>query len=554
MFSTSFDPFRWIPASSAQYETSSRAEISAVNVTLAALAIVVVSSFLKHRRGLKAVGYFPGLRVPFFPMGFPGVVLPTTWWNPGYLFLWNKRLTNYAHGTDTFSVVSFLIGEPCFYTANLDVLRQVAGGSHKTSFLKPEHHSIILLLWGMNLLAADGEVWRKHRRVVAPAFNNKLYRNVWTRTIQTYKQILVGEKWADQKESRIPSFQTITSKLTLLIIGQCGFGFQSTWFDPPKTADGRMSVHEALKVVGDSHVLAAFLPNWIMKLPFKRFQEALEAHDRLEQFMKDMVVQKKADAAQKGFENEKDDMFTMLVKANEDETSKFKLDDQELIGNIFIMLFAGHESTAHSLAAAIGLLSAHQDIQEEIYQQVLSVCGTDGEPTFEDYDKLDKVLAVFYEAVRLFPAAHVLIRSAWEDTVLHIPKCEGQEGRTDVAIPEGTTVIVDMVGIQYNPRYFPDPTSFRPSRWYGLSNDSDSFSAFSVGPRACVGRKFALLEAVAFLTSLLRDFSIHPILNMGESVEQWKERVLDAKLVVTLGVKDVPIRLVRRTSVGQKGN
>ncbi len=30
-------------------------------------------------------------------------------------------------------------------------------------------------MWGMNLFAADGDVWRKHRRVVGPAFNNKLY-------------------------------------------------------------------------------------------------------------------------------------------------------------------------------------------------------------------------------------------------------------------------------------------------------------------------------------------------------------------------------------------
>jgi len=54
--------------------------------------------------------------------------------------------TVYKHfGNDTISVVSFLAGPPSFYTANLDVARQVAGGALRTSFIKPENASTPLL-------------------------------------------------------------------------------------------------------------------------------------------------------------------------------------------------------------------------------------------------------------------------------------------------------------------------------------------------------------------------------------------------------------------------
>ncbi len=71
-------------------------------------------------------------------------------------------------------------------------------------------------------------------------------------------------------------------------------------------------------------------------------------------------------------------------------------------------------------------------------------------------------------------------------------------------------------------------------------------SILFVGPRQCIGRKFATTEAVGFLTMLLRDYRLEPVLGKGESKEQWRKRVLSAKLELTLGVEDVPVTFVRR--------
>lgn len=116
---------------------------------------------------------------------------------------------------------------------------------------------------------------------------------------------------------------------------------------------------------------------------------------------------------------------------------------------------------------------------------------------------------------------------------------------------------------EYNPRYFDRPEEYRPSRWHGLSNESEAFSAFSIGksaessryiaflkpgigPRACIGRKFATVESVCFLALILRDFKVEPLMNPGETKQQWKDRVLDGKVILTLGIKDVPVRVTRR--------
>ena len=107
--------------------------------------------------------------------------------------------------------------------------------------------------------------------------------------------------------------------------------------------------------------------------------------------------------------------------------------------------------------------------------------------------------------------------------------------------------------LEYNPRYFSDPHAYKPSRWYEqeAGEAHDAFTAFSVGPRACIGRKFAAVEAVCWLALLLRDFKVEVIAQPGETREQVRERVMQAQMIMTLSVKDVPIRLVRRTS-GEK--
>ncbi|KJA21399.1 hypothetical protein HYPSUDRAFT_42040 [Hypholoma sublateritium FD-334 SS-4] len=525
--------------------------ITVQNILIALFLVFVVSKILAYRRGLKVVGCIPGVRAAFHPFTLPGAFIPSTWWNPGFAFAWKRRHTVYErYGNDTISFISLLVGPSAIHTANIDVVRQVTASGGTKGFHKPPEASTGIKQWGMNLVAAEGEVWRKHRRIMGPAFNNKLYEAVWITTLRTYRDMVADEGWAGRDQISVPVVQALTFKVALLVISKCGFGFSFSWSEPVRTADGRMSLQEAFRVVSETILITSFVPKWVRKLPFKRFRELNEANKEIMEFMQKQVADRKADIRSQGCTDSAQDTnaFSMLVEASENEKGKFKLDDSELIGNVFIMLLAGHETTAHTLAGTIGFLAMNDDLQEEIYQQIVEVVGHERDPVHGDYGKLDKVLSAFLEALRLFPSGYLLIRTAFEDTVLQIPNPRGEEGDKTIPVPKGTLVVVDMIGLQYNPRYFDNPKEYRPSRWYGMPIESEAFTAFSIGPRTCIGRKFATTEAVCFLTMLLRDYRIVPTLRGKETTTQWKERVLDAKLGITLGVKDVPVKFVRRRS------
>lgn len=218
------------------------------------------------------------------------------------------------------------------------------------------------------------------------------------------------------------------------------------------------------------------------------------------------------------------------------------MSDEELRGNTFLMLFAGHDTTAYTIDATLAMLAVHPDIQKEVYEQIVEVL--DGRPpTFETLQDLSKVQACFLEASRMFPAAFMMVRETLEDVILtHIgPKCAPEE---TIAVEKGNLVVVDAIGMHYNPRVFPDPEAYKPERWYGV-HDND-MTMFSTGSRACIGRRFALTEGTTFLVRLLKDWEIEPLLLPDESTEQWKSRVINGVMRITFGIGDVPIRLRRR--------
>lgn len=145
-----------------------------------------------------------------------------------------------------------------------------------------------------------------------------------------------------------------TPQLAALIIGKCGFGFSFDWFEPARSANGKMTIQHALHVVSESTMVLLFVPKWLQRLPFlgyvndgissifpvinfsfpfHRMREAVEADGHLMEFMKTQVKERRAEIGSIAPSDRKieNDLFTMLVQANEDEGGKLKLDDEELV-------------------------------------------------------------------------------------------------------------------------------------------------------------------------------------------------------------------------------
>ncbi|KZT20301.1 cytochrome P450 [Neolentinus lepideus HHB14362 ss-1] len=474
-------------------------------------------------------------------MAFPGAILPTSSWNPGLTWPWQWRKAAYQRfQSQTISCVPFLSGAPAIYTSSVEVATQMF--SPRPEIRKDPHANEILRLWGENVLSTNHDMHKRHRRVAGSAFNGSIYTLVAQETAALYYEMMDSEDWTTQSTVSVTGINRYMSKFALGIISRCGFGLPFPWVSNT-TLDG-MTFDEALLVVAKASIIRVSTPRWAYKLPIENLKKIDKAYITLAEFMKRLISAKKEEFEAHGDDTTRSrpDLLTKLVGANASESEKTKLSDEELVGNVFTFMFAGHETTSVALTASMALLALHPEEQDGLVSHIQEVIGEDRMPNLTKIEALYKVLACFQEAVRMFPGAALLTRDTTDTITLNVPN---DEGAKPIVVEAGVRLVIDMIGIHYNPRLFPDPERFDPTRWYG-ARDSD-LTFFGWGHRVCLGRKFSMTEATCFLSLLLRDWKIEPILQNGESLALWRERVLQMGMRgLAFGVGDAPLKLTKR--------
>ncbi|KAF7790325.1 hypothetical protein EIP86_001279, partial [Pleurotus ostreatoroseus] len=383
---------------------------------------------------------------------------------------------------------------------------------------------------GANIVAANGEQWRKHRKVTAPAFDNQIYYDVWAVTTRMYEQMLDSEAWKFGDQHYFKSFNTFTTRMALLVITTCGFNMQIPWEGYLKQDGLAEPVDTNIVTVADSLLLRLVLPKWVYKFPIAR------SYADLVKFLRGEVSLKQAELAEQkafgGLDTSNKNLFTRVVMSSIQEGTK-GLNEDDIIGNLFIYLFAGHETTATAMVTTLALLAISQQEQDRIHKYIMDTVGL-RDLSYEDYNELLPVLHCFYEALRLYPPAPVTVRMNKESASLKAPGII-PEGDT-LVLPPNVEVIVDVIAAGLNSRIFDNPSAFQPLRWAAYDVSADDLLTFSYGPRGCLGRKFGTVEGVCFLTHLLREWKFDIKLEDNETPLEWQERNMKPSFEVTMRV------------------
>lgn len=161
-------------------------------------------------------------------------------------------------------------------------------------------------------------------------------------------------------------------------------------------------------------------------------------------------------------------LMTSLVRASQDEAkSGGGLTEQEIYANMFVLNFAGHDTTAYTFTFFLYLLAAHPAVQDWIAEELRRVLG-DRPPEewhySQDFPRLKRCLAVMYETLRLYTPVPV---AKWTDSQPQTFVVNRGDGhKTTVALPPRSIVIPAYAAVQTNPKYWgADALTWRPERW-----------------------------------------------------------------------------------------
>ncbi|KAL2118449.1 hypothetical protein VTJ04DRAFT_8109 [Mycothermus thermophilus] len=482
-------------------------------------------------------------------------------------------------GTETFVIVS--PGDIILFTQHPQLINQLT--QRRESFPKDIALYGVLDMFGRNVLTTEGTLWRLHRKVTSASFNEKNAAHTFSEAIKQTQGIL--DLWFDGANNMSKTIKTLehdTMRWALNIIGYVGFGLRLLWpgqtmpddvdpklakygsLEPP--AGHTLSFVDSVELVLKHIVAILLFPTALLGLlPFKFAKEGYHAKVNFLKYMDEFLHDKMEEAKRGGEPKEGMDIMGQLVqsrhndKSGTEAASGFRLSDAEIIGNAFIMIVAGHETTANTLHFALIELATNPASQRRLQRDIDSLFGT-SDPSTWDYDRsigpllASHVGACINETLRLLPPVVTIPKVVNHDT----DQTATVDGRTHV-MPAGMKCTIITVCTQRNPRWWPtgpsertgqdnDLDEFLPERWYRTRGDSSngekdgndggavedyggfqgsdvsaalyrpvrgSYVPFSDGPRSCLGRRIAMVELAAALAAIFQKYSIEL------AVEEW---------------------------------
>jgi cytochrome P450 len=343
--------------------------------------------------------------------------------------------------------------------------------SERQRFSHAEGYAFVRTVLGDGLLFQDGDVHRRNRQLMMPAFNQRAVNSYLDVMLACVERHVAG--WADgHTGSMYERFRALTFEIMArLVLGM----------------DGELALERLSRLNDDlAKGSCAFVR---VDVPWTTYGRGLRARDELRRELRQVI---RARRDQPGT-----DALGLLMAARDEHGQG--LSEDELLEQALILMFAGHETTTSMLTSLLLALDGHPETLARLRAEVRATIGA-GAITLDGLDRLTALDLVLMEVERLWPPISLCQRGLVADV-----EFGGHR------LPAGTLVVYSPWVTHRLPQVFADPERFDPERFappreehkrtpYGLIG-------FGGGPRLCIGQAFALLEMKVVAAVLLRDYA-----------------------------------------------
>lgn len=343
----------------------------------------------------------------------------------------------------------------------------------------------------------DDPLWHRAHRILAPAFGSTALKNYYGRIVEVADDLFAHLDRLGPEDGVL--ITDLMTRMTFEAISYAAFNKRYDAIASPSLPP----FVEAMNVV-----LLDAMQERKRILPEIFYHEARHqraAADRIMLEDVNAIIRERRALMASGAPVPTDLLQVMLTTP--DRVTGLKLPDDNIRGQLIVLLIAGHETTSGMLSYALYHLWKHPEALEKLIAEVDAVLGRDfsNVPTYEDCGRLDYTQRVLKEALRLCPPVPMLPRYITRDTVV---------GNGRYEVKAGERVFVSLTTMHANPRFWgPDADSFRPDRFLPeeeKKHHPDAYHPFGMGARSCIGFQFALLEARMVLARFIQRFTARP--------------------------------------------
>ncbi|WP_082129351.1 cytochrome P450 [Mycobacterium haemophilum] len=383
------------------------------------------------------------------------------------------------------------------------------------------------LLMGDGLFTADNEEpnWRKAHNILMPAFTKTAMMAYHDTMAATVRELV--EFWdtdsAGQSWINIPAQ---ANRLTIEIIARAGLGYS---FSKLSDLSDNAFVAAVIRELSYFRLTARTdaIPFYGKLFGQKHHQQHVADNAYIRRQVCDIIEARRRNPTA----GPRDDMLDIMLHNTDPDTGEH-LDTDNISNQILTLLVAGSETSANAIAFALHYLSIHPDVAARARREVDQRWPDRGIPDvlFGDIAKLRYLRRIVDETLRLWPVAPGYLRKA---------RCGTTLGNGKYSFRQGDWVLVLLPAAHRDRAWGPDAHDFNPDRFLPENLRKlppYTYKPFGTGPRACIGRQFALHEMVLALAMIVHQFTVEP--HPGYQLEVAE--------TMTLKPKNLRLRLHRR--------
>jgi cytochrome P450 len=362
------------------------------------------------------------------------------------------------------------------------------------------------------LFMLEGQEWLLERRMMQPYFHRKYLGRIMELLDETIVEQM--DKLERESSEGVIDLANAVKRITISVFLRAIF---SMGMDEAQMNKIGEAFDIAMRGTARRNKIGYIVPRSV-RLPLDRkIDDALK-------YLGEVVtgiIRDRRESGQQG-----DDMMGMLLAAHDDETGA-RLSDESLLDEVKTLILGGYDTTSGSLLWATHLLSHHPAVTERLVRESREVLST-GRVGYENYNDLHYARWVFNETMRQKPVAWAIPRESIAEDVLG-----------GYRIPAKTTIMIPVVHIHHDARWWDQPEKFMPERWedkFGGAKHRFAYLPFGMGPRVCLGEQFAVTEGTLLLARLFERFEIEPLSPTAQQVDY----------NFTMAPQSMPVRIRRR--------
>ncbi|XP_047435259.1 cytochrome P450 3A27-like [Mugil cephalus] len=341
---------------------------------------------------------------------------------------------------------------------------------------------------------AEDDLWRRIRNILSPTFTSGRLKEMFT--IMKHQSCKLKES-LQAHSNEVISVRDFFGPYSLSVMVSCLFSVDMDLMNNPSSP----FITHASKMFNFSTPLVMFQGFFPFSLPlldlmgFSLFSKSSVA------FFKTILDEIKAE--RKGSSSQKmgDVLQYMLDSQSTKDPKREKqgLTDHEIQSQASMFVFAGYETSALTLLFLAYNLARNPDVMERLQMEIDATFPDKAPVDYEALMQMEYLDCVVHESLRLYPPAARLERIAKETVKIN-----------GIQVPKGMTVMVPVYALHRDPELWPEPEEFRPERFSKENKpkiNPYTYLPFGIGPRNCLGMRFALVMVKLAMVEVLQNYS-----------------------------------------------